>query len=148
MFKAFSDSAIGDGEKLYSSLLKTTPINPENSVEVNLQLPLYIPNYYYSLVGSKNYGRSSCNYETGTVAWFIMAALEELMGAKATVCGIKLSPVLPDEWDNVSVTRKFKDATYSITYKKGEKSTVNGIPFDGEYLPYEKGKHYDVIFGI
>jgi len=148
MFKAFSDAAIEDGDKLYESLLRTTPVNPDNDVEKNRQLPLYVPNYYYSLEGSANYGRSSCNYETGTVAWFLMAAVEEMMGVKATVNGIAINPTLPKTWDNVSCSRIYKNAKYNVTLKKGAETTVNGKPFAGEYLPYEDGAEYDVIKGI
>ena len=148
MFKSFSDAAIKDGAKLYESLLRTTPVNPDNDVEKNRQLPLYVPNYYYSLEGSANYGRSSCNYETGTVAWFLMAAVEQLMGVRATVNGIAVAPVLPADWDNVSCSRIFKNAKYNVTLKKGAETTVNGKPFAGEYLPYEDGAEYDVVWGI
>ena len=148
MFKAFSDAMTNDGDKLYDSLIRTTPINPDNDSEKNLQLPLYLPNYYYSLEGSHNYGRSSCNYETGTVAWFILAAVEELLGVRATVLGINISPNLPKIWDNVFCSRKFKNATYNVTYKKGAKTTVNGLNFNEQYLPYEDGAEYNVIWGI
>ena len=148
MFKAYSDAALGDGEKLYDTLLSTTPINPANPVEVNRQLPLYISNYYYSLEGSANYGRSSCHYETGTVAWFIMASVEQLLGVKATVHGLTVSPVIPADWDNVECCRTFKKASYHITIKRGAKTTVNGRDFDGKYLPYADGEHFEVIFGL
>ncbi len=148
MFKAYSDAAIGDGQKLYESLLHTTPINPLNDVTINRQLPLYLPNYYYSLKGSPNYGRSSRSFETGTVAWFLMAAVEQLLGVQATVEGIKISPVIPDDWNEVSCTRKFKNAEYRVTIRRGAETSVNAAAFDGEFLPYEDGKIYDVIWGI
>lgn len=148
MFKAYSDAARGDGEKLYHSLLATTPINPANPVETNRQLPLFLPNYYYSLEGSANYGRSSCKYETGTCSWFIMASVEQLVGVKATVNGLTVNPVIPADWDNVECCRKFKNADYHITIRRGAKTTVNGETFEGQYLPYADGKHFEVVFGI
>ena len=148
MFKAYSDAAIGDGNKLYDSLLRTTPINPDNDVEKNHQLPLFVPNYYYSFEGSPNYGRSSCLYETGTVAWFLMAAVEQLLGVKATVNGITISPNLPTDWNEASCTRTFKGATYNVTVKRGAETTVNGKPFTEKFLPCEEGATYDVVWGI
>jgi len=148
MFKAYSDAAINDGDKLYKSLLQTTPINPENGVEINRQLPLYLPNYYYSLEGSANYGRSSCNYNTGTVSWFLMATVEQLLGIKATVNGICVEPNLPKSWNEAYCCRIFKNAKYSVTIKRGVQTTINGKPFDGKYLPYESGQDYDIIWGI
>lgn len=148
MFKAYADAAVKDANKLYQSLIRTTPMNPLNDVEINRQLPLYLTNYYYSLEGSANYGRSSCNYGTGTAAWFLMATLEKLIGVEATVNGLHVSPLLPDEWNEAGCTRIFKDAKYNITVKRGAETTVNGEKFDGEYLPYEDGKEYNVVWGF
>lgn len=148
MFKAYSDAVLNNGERLYEALLSTTPINPANPVEVNRQLPLFLPNYYYSLVGSANYGRSSCRYGTGTVSWFIMIAVEQLMGVKATVHGLTVHPIIPADWDCVECNRTFKKASYRITIRRGAKTTVNGETFEGEYLPYADGKHFEVVFGL
>ena len=70
------------------------------------------------------------------------------MGVRATVNGIAVTPVLPADWDNVSCSRIFKNAKYNVTLKKGAETTVNGKPFAGEYLPYEDGAEYDVVWGI
>ncbi len=148
MFKAYSDAVLRDGERLYETLIATSPINPANPVEVNRQLPLYISNYYYSLEGSANYGRSSCNYETGTVSWFIMATLEQMIGVKATVHGLSVDPILPEDWNTVECSRTFKKASYHITVSRGAKTTVNGDPFEGQYLPYAEGQHFEVVFGL
>ena len=148
MFKAYSDAVRGDGERLYDSLLATTPINPANPVEINRQLPLFIPNYYYSLEGSVNYGRSSCRYGTGSVAWFLMLSVEHLMGVKATVHGLSVNPVMPAAWDNVECCRAFRNATYHVTIKRGAKTTVNGEVFEGKYLPYADGQHFEVVYGL
>ncbi len=148
MFKAFSDAAIRDGDKLYQSLLRTTPVNPENPVEINRQVPLFVPNYYYSLEGSPNFGRSSNAYGTGTVSWMLMAAMEKLAGVQATVFGLRVDPVIPKAWDEVKCTRTFRKATYRVTVRRGAETTVNGKPFAGEYLPYEDGGEYEVVWGI
>ena len=149
MFKAAGDAKVGDGEALFDTLYRTAPHNKDNPVQVNRQLPLFVPNYYYSLEGSPNFGRSSNGYGTGTVTWFFMLAIESLLGMRKTVRGIKLNPVLPASWDNVEITRTFKGATYHVTYKKDARGiTVNGKAFDGEFLPYAEGEHYEIIAGI
>jgi hypothetical protein len=59
-----------------------------------------------------------------------------------------VSPVIPADWDNVECCRTFKKASYHITIKRGAKTTVNGRDFDGKYLPYADGEHFEVIFGL
>lgn len=145
MFKAFSDAVRKDGKAVYDTIWRTLPTNPDNPPEKNLQLPVYLSNYYYALKGSENYGRSSCHYGTGTVAWMLLVIVEELMGVKATTKGLKVEPKMPEDWNGVSCMRKFRDATYHITIFKGEKKiVVNGNEFTGEFLPYEAGADYQV----
>ncbi len=149
MFKAFSDSVLGECDAMLDTLYRVTPINPENSVENNRQLPLFLPNYYYSEKTSGNFGRSSCNYDTGTAAWFLMTILEGMFGMKATVNGIELTPCLPKDWDNVSCRRKYKNAVYNVTYKKSASGiTLDGKPLADNLLPYEENKTYNIICGI
>ena len=149
MFKAFSDAVRNDGDAMYDTIKRTLPTNPDNPPETNQQLPIYISNYYYALKGSPNYGRSSCHYGTGTVAWMLLVIVEELLGIKATIRGLRIDPKLPKDWDKVTCTRKFKEATYHVTVTKG----ACGVKVDGEiyqemYLPYEPGKVYQVEVAI
>lgn len=145
MFKAFSDAMRRDGKAVYETIRKTLPTNLDNPPEKNLQLPVYVSNYYYALKNSENYGRSSCHYGTGTVAWMLLVILEELLGVKATTQGLTIEPNLPEEWNGVSCVRKFKDATYHVTFCKGEKQIkVNGNCYNEKFLPYEVGETYKV----
>ncbi len=145
MFKAFSDAVRGDGDAVYDTLFRTLPTNPDNPPEVNLQLPTFVSNYYYTLKGSANYGRSSCHYGTGTISWMLLVTLEKLLGVKATVNGVELKPCLPAGWNNVQCSRKFKDAFYHVTIQRGTKACkVNGEVFEGRVLPYEKNAVYEV----
>lgn len=146
MFHAFSQAICKDGDGLYETLWRTLPTNPENPPEKNLQNPIYIANYYYGLRDSENYGRSSQHYGTGTVAWMMMLLMEELLGVKATVDGIELAPCLPGAWGEVICKRKYKNATYHITIRRGKEASVrvNGELYDDALLPYEDNKVYDV----
>ncbi len=145
MFKAFADAVIEDGNALYGVISRTLPTNPENPPEINLQLPLFVSNYYYGLRDSAHFGRSSGHYGTGTGAWLLMAAVEELLGVKATVHGIEMKPCLPDEWREASCERTFREARYKIKIIRGEKGIkVDGISLEGSVLPYRAGQIYEV----
>lgn len=149
MFKAAGDARVGDGDALYDTLYRTTPFNKYNPTEINRQLPLFITNYYYSLEGSPNFGRANSSYGTGTITWFQMLALESLLGVKKTLRGIKICPTLPSDWDNVEISREFKNAKYHVVYKKSASGiTVNGEKTDSDLLPYADGAEYEVVVGI
>ena len=49
------------------------PSNPLNGPEKNLQVPIWLPNYYFGCKGD-NYGLSSNVYGTGAAAWILWLA--------------------------------------------------------------------------
>lgn len=69
MFKALGDVIMGDYTSAMEAISDTLPTNPKNAD--NMQLPLYVPNYYFGLE-NENFGRSSCVYNTGTGAWILV----------------------------------------------------------------------------
>lgn len=166
MFLAFARALQGDGGGLYEVLWRTLPTNPENPPEKNLQIPVYLANYYYGLRGSANFGRSSGHYGTGTASWMLMLLMEELMGIRPAPKGIRIQPCLPEEWDHAACRKVWRNAVYEITIKRerpasGKESTadqesgkrltagrasvyVDGMLCREEVLPYEAGKTYQV----
>lgn len=121
MFKALGDIMAGDGDAAIQTLLDTLPINPKNPPENSLQLPLFIPNYYFGLM-TENIGRSSCHYGTGTTAWFLWIMVEHILGVKATIEGLKVEPCLPRAWKVVSIIKQYVDKKYKIHIVNGEMS--------------------------
>lgn len=151
MFKAYSDCLLGDGLKAYETIIKTLPTNPENDPQKSSQMPIFVPNYYFGLRESSNFGKSSNHHSTGTAAWLLWVTLEHMLGANATIDGLKIKPCIPAQWKEFTVKRTFKNAVYEIQVKNPEGAVtgvkelyVNGYRFEGELLPYEDGKIYKV----
>lgn len=120
MFKAFADCICGDGDAARNTIMRILPTNPQHSPEESLQIPIYYSNYYFGFP-DENYGRSSCHYRTGTVAWHFWVILEYIFGLQMSATnGIQLNPCLPKEWNNTKLTRKFGDKTYELTVSDGE----------------------------
>jgi len=108
MFKAFADCIVGDVDAAFKSIIQTLPINPQNAPEKNLQVPLFVPNYYFGLSDSANFGRSSLHYGTGTTSWLLWVFIEQIAGVKATIDGIKFEPSLPQDIKQINIKRWFK----------------------------------------
>lgn len=146
MFLAFAQAMCKNGDALYEILWRALPTNPENPPKKNQQIPIYLANYYYGIRNSVNFGRSSRHYGTGTTAWMLMLIIEELLGAKADVDGLHLSPCLPCVWERAVFCRKYKKAVYHITLKRGAEVSmrVNGRPCETAVLPYEENQSYQV----
>lgn len=119
MFKVFADCICGNGDAARDTIMRLLPTNPEHPVEESLQIPIYYSNYYFGY-NDENYGRSSCHYRTGTVAWHFWVILEYIFGLKLSASnGAELKPCLPKEWQNVKLTRRFGNKTYQLTVSDG-----------------------------
>lgn len=99
MFKAYGDCVIGDGTAAYRTVSGTLPTNPQNPPERNLQCPTFVPNFYFGLEDSPNYGMSSCNYGTGTAAWLLWVVVRGILGVRREITGTHIEPVLPEDWN-------------------------------------------------
>ena len=95
---------------------------------------------------SLRFGLANVSWLTGTAAWMYVAVSQYILGVRAGYEGLVVAPCLPDSWDHVKVTRKFRDAVYEIEIVKGKSSslTVDGTYVDGMQIPYSRfgaGKH-------
>ena len=121
MFKALGDCIQGDRKAAWEVILATLPTNPENPTENNLQLPLYVPNFYFGLKGP-NFGKSSCNAGTGTNAWILWVTLEFILGARCTVKGTNFARTGVRGLGTYEVTRRFAGRTFEIRMDEKEDS--------------------------
>jgi len=151
MFKAYADCIAGDGDKAYETIRKTLPTNPDNPPEKNRQIPTFIPNYYFGLTDSPNFGHSSQHNSTGSAAWMIWVVLEHFLGVRPTSDGLTVKPCIPEKWPGYKVERNYKKARYIINVCRCEsniseicKITVDGKKISGDLLPYEDDKVYNV----
>ncbi|MDB5052481.1 MAG: hypothetical protein JWM44_531 [Bacilli bacterium] len=151
MFKALSDLVRGDGNSAYDTIRKTMPTNTENPPEKNLQIPIYVPNYYFGLQKSDNFGLSSRHHSTGTAAWMMWLVVDRLLGIQATIDGLKVNPCIPGEWKEYRIKRKFRNSLYEITVRnpKGLQTgsvqiQVDGLEWSNHVLPNESGITYRV----
>lgn len=70
MFAAYALFLLGDrvsAEQIIKSVLPTHDFHPD----FDLQVPIYIPNYYFGLQGTPQFGRSSAVVSTGSSDWFL-----------------------------------------------------------------------------
>lgn len=111
MFKALGDCMRGDKEMAFNTLFDTLPVNGANSPDVSYQLPLFVPNSYFSIEGS-NYGKSTRKSGSGTNAWMIWVMLKHILGVQTTVNGISFENNIPKCLEGTKVTVKFRDEVY------------------------------------
>jgi cellobiose phosphorylase len=70
-----------------------------------------------------------------------VAATQWILGIRPTFSGLKVSPIIPEEWPGFSARRIFREVTYHITVeRKGRGNaitmTVDGKPIEGDIIPF------------
>lgn len=153
IFSLYSESF---NDKAYELLRKMIPGPDEADLLQRGQLPVFIPNYYRGAHKQlpRTSGRSSQLFNTGTVGWIYRCVIEELFGLKGTPKGLSIIPKLPKEWNQASVVRDFRGATFNITIKRNTKASkiellVNNEKINGTTITnIEAGKQYTVIATI
>lgn len=138
-------------EKGFELLRKMIPGPDENDIVQRGQLPVFIPNYYRGAYRQypRTAGRSSQLFNTGTVPWVYRSLIDGLFGLQGSPEGLLIKPQLPRAWKNASVVRKFRRATFHVTYEQGvdlkEKViTVNGQTLEGDCIADISPKEYKV----
>jgi cellobiose phosphorylase len=99
------------------------------------------------------HGEAKNSWLTGTAAWNFVAISQWILGVRAEFDGLRVDPVLPADWGDFKVTRRFRGATYNITVHKAKgttgrvtRLTLDGLPVDGNLisLPIEPGGTFEV----
>lgn len=144
-FKMVADCIAGRGNAALNTINKIRYDNPANSksgVE-----PYAVSNMYFGPESPVRKGYALFSWITGSAGWLYRCVTEYIFGIKAEYDRLRISPCLPDEWDNVSAMRVFNGSVYNIVYKKGNKKQIvyDGEVINDEILPVsEKNKVHDV----
>ncbi len=136
----------GRYNEAYEAFWRVLPTNPENFDTRRTSEP-YCSGIYYCGPGHKRQGQNFFTWFTGNSAWLLRAGFDEILGVKATLDGLELSPRVPDNWNEYEVNRIYKGTKYNITFKRtGEnKILVDGKEQSGNILNVRDKNEVDVI---
>lgn len=134
-FKVFADIARGDADDAYDSFMRTLPNHPDNSDCCRTSEPYAVGNVYFG-PNNPRYGMNLYSWFTATPAWLIHAAFEQILGVKADYDGIVISPNVPKEWKEYTVTKEYRGTTYYIEFSKSDNKRilVDGVEIKGNRI--------------
>ena len=148
-FKIVADCVANRGDNAYKTIkmmLATNPKNSDSGVE-----PYALCNMYFGPENETRKGEAPMHWITGTSSWMFRGIVEYLIGVRADFDGLLIDPRLPDGWDNVKITRAFRNAVYSIEIKRGNEKAivVDGKAIDKNVIPvFDDGKKHEVLMYI
>jgi cellobiose phosphorylase len=134
-------------EKALAAFRNLLPANPENFDCRRTSEPYCTGNYYCGS-GHPRYGQNFFTWFTGNASWLLRAGFDELLGVKADFNGLKISPSVPECWNEFSVKRTFRGCEYSIQFSKSRDNSghicVDGQEITGNVIPVSNNKHCEV----
>lgn len=82
-------------------------------------------------------GEGKNSWLTGTAAWTFVDVSQYLIGIRPTLDGLAIEPHLPAEYTDLTITRKYRGATYRIAlHRTGERSIIaGGRAVSGNIIP-------------
>lgn len=152
-FKVVADCLLGRAEQAWQTIVKVMPDNPENPVSQSGTEPFSFTSCYTRMPLIR--GRSTYPWRTGTAAWFTVALVEWVLGARRHYDGLLIDPCLTKQIKHARVKRTFRGAVYNIELDnsagrcRGAQSiTVDGKKITGNVLPLFKDGTHTVLVVI
>ena len=144
---------MGNGERAFELYKKIAPAYLEEISEIHKTEP-----YVYSqMIAGKDaarFGEAKNSWLTGTAAWTFTSISQYILGVRASFGGLTIDPCLPDSIKELTITRKFRGATYNITisntkHERVSSLIVNGNEMTGNTVPFNADtKEFNVIVNI
>ncbi len=126
----------GDADAAWAQLQRAIPGPDADDYVRRGQLPVFVPNYYRGAWRQypETAGRSSQLFNTGAASWLYRIVIERLFGLQGTINGLAIRPALPSEWQRAAVTRRFRGATFTVSYERSTDCAVTAMLCDGREL--------------
>ena len=136
-----AEAMVGRGDRAMDYYLRINPSKREPISEVHRCEP-YV--YAQTIAGkaADRFGEAKNSWLTGTAAWNFVAISQWILGVRPDFDGLRIKPVIPEEWKGFKVTRQFRGTRYDIEITRQGKGNdvtlvVDGKKMDGTIIPPE-----------
>lgn len=150
-FYVYALYRINMADKAYEMIRRMIPGPNHEDLVRRGQIPTFIPNYYRGAYRQfeRTAGRSSQLFNTGTVHWIYRSLIDGLFGLRGCAEGLRIEPKLPSSWQQASVIREFRGATFAVSFVRSESSDLE-VRLNGKLLneplirEFQPGQRYDL----
>jgi cellobiose phosphorylase len=134
-----AEARVGRGERAFDYYQR---INPSVREELS-DLHRCEPYVYAQMIAGKDapsHGEAKNSWLSGTAAWNYVAITQWILGIHPTLDGLRIAPILPEDWTGYKLRRSFRGAVYSIEVRREGPGSqvslvVDGQPCDGDVIP-------------
>jgi cellobiose phosphorylase len=148
-FKMMADCVRRDGNAVLDTLLRILATNPKIDIDT-LKIEPYGYTNMYRGPEHPQAGQSLRSWFTGTVGWVFRIVTQWMIGVRPDFDGLWIDPVLPSDWPEVRMIRKFRQAKYEIVIRRTSnvkpnslQISIDGKPVTNNFIPYKQytGSH-------
>ena len=130
-----AETVLGRGDLAFDAFRRTCPSYIEDQKKHRTE-----PYVYSQMIAgpcAPRYGEAKNSWLTGTAAWSFFSVSQAILGIKPQFDGLMIDPCLPASIPRLTITRKFRGATYIIEIENagGGKKAPLTIDLDGVRLP-------------
>ncbi len=139
-FKLFADVLLGRGNKAFETFMKFSPFNPESNQDQYRGEPFAAQRYLVGPGTPEQFGAGWYPYFTATPTWLLMTLFERVLGVRPWYDGLIIDPVIPSDWTDLNVKRKWQGAEYDIDIvnPNGVERGVVELTIDGKKVKGNK----------
>ena len=127
-----AEAELGHGDRAFQVYRRTAPAYIEEISEIHRTEP-YVYSQMIAGRDAPSFGEGKNSWLTGTAAWTFLSISQAILGLKPTLDGLQVDPCLPSELKSVTVTRRYRGASYQITVRNpdGVQYGVKHVVVDG-----------------
>jgi cellobiose phosphorylase len=134
-----AETVVGNGDAAFDYYARINPSAREGISDVHRCEPYA---YAQTIAGrdAPSFGEAKNSWLTGTAAWNYVAITQSILGIQPTYEGLRVAPVIPQDWPGFEAVRVFRGVTYDIRVKRASKGNavslvVDGKEVDGDVVP-------------
>ncbi|HLP18030.1 MAG TPA: glycosyl transferase, partial [Bacteroidota bacterium] len=130
-----AETMLGRGDQAMEYYKSICPPSKESQIDIYRSEP-----YVYSQMtagrDAPTPGEGKNSWLTGTVAWSFVTLSQYILGIRPDFDGLIVDPCIPTAWNEFTVTRTYRNATYVITVKNPQHISkgVKQLRLDGKRI--------------
>lgn len=128
-----AETMIGRGDKAFDYYQRINPSAREAISEVHRCEP-YV--YAQTIAGkdAPTHGEAKNSWLTGTASWNFVAVTQHILGIRPTYKGLRVQPVIPEDWQGFTAQRLFRGVLYNINVERKGKGNLVELFVDGQRI--------------
>jgi cellobiose phosphorylase len=122
---------LGDGDRAFDYYQRINPSGREELSEIHRCEP-YV---YAQMIAGRDaptFGEAKNSWLTGTAAWNFLAITQWILGLRPTYEGLRVNPVVPENWPGFQAVRLYRGVTYRIEVERTGPGNRANLVVDGQ----------------